>query len=103
MAERKILYTEVDERSSHISGTSFHHAGHIHGPIAYVLGFDYLRNPTNTVKVELVKPKNRPPGEDPAVWAKMVEEVKAAVKFHIDHKGSKKVQGGNVSNREHME
>lgn len=103
MPERKILYTDVEERSAHLSGTSFHHAGHIHGPIAYILGFDYLRNPAGTVKVELVKPKNRPPGEDPAVWAKMVEEVKAAVKFHIDHKGSKKVKGGNVSNREHME
>ncbi|MCE9581776.1 MAG: hypothetical protein K8T20_04585 [Planctomycetes bacterium] len=103
MAERKILYVDVDDRSAHLSGTSFHHAGHIHGPIAYVLGFEYLRNPTNTVKVELVKPKNRPPGEDPTVWAKMVEEVKSAVKFHIEHKGSKKVKGGNVSSREHME
>jgi hypothetical protein len=33
----------------------------------------------------------------------MVEEVKTAVKFHIDHKGSKKVKSGNVSSREHME
>lgn len=103
MAERKILFIDVDDRSSHLSGTSFHHSGHIHGPIAYILGFEYLRNPTNTVKVEMLKPRNRPPGEDPAVWAKMVDEVKAAVKFCIEHKGSTKVKGGNVSSREHME
>lgn len=103
MPERKIVYVDVEERSAHLSGTSFHHAGHIHGPIAYILGFDYMRNPTNAAKVELVKPKNRPAGEDAAVWAKMVDEVKAAVKFHIEHKGSKKVKSGNVSSREHME
>ncbi|MEK7466004.1 MAG: hypothetical protein AAB074_01200 [Planctomycetota bacterium] len=103
MPERQIRYIDVEQRSAQASGTSFHHSGHIHGPIAYILGFEYLRNPSNTVKVELIKVNNRPPGEDPAVWAKIVEEVKAAVKFHIDHKGSKKVQGGNVTNREHME
>ncbi|NUN48555.1 MAG: hypothetical protein HUU15_06980 [Candidatus Brocadiae bacterium] len=103
MAEPRILYVDVDERSAHLSGTAFHHAGHIHAPIAYVLGFAFLRNQACTVKVEMVRPKNRPPGEDPAVWAAMVEEVKAAVRFHISHKGSTKVKGGKVSTREHME
>lgn len=103
MPDREIRYVEVAERSAHASGVSFHHAGEIHHPVAYLLGFDWLRNPKNTVKVELVKPTHRPPGEDPAVWAKIVEDVKAAVKFHVDHKGSGKAKNPNVSIREHME
>ena len=60
-----------------------------------------MRAPKNAVRVELVKVKDRPAGEDPAVLGKILEEVKAAVKFHVDHNGSGKVKGGNVSIREH--
>jgi len=98
MAGHEIRYVEVDEPSR--SGMSFHHSGHLHGPIAFIAGFGWLRNPNNPVRVELVRPRNRPAGEDPSVWQKIVDEVKAAVKFHVEHKGSGKTLGGNVSTRE---
>lgn len=99
MASREIKYVEVDELTRS-PGMTFHHADHIYGTIAFVVGYGWMRAPKNPVRVELLKPKDRPPGEDPAVWKKIVDEVKLAVKFHVDHGGSGKRQGGNVSIRE---
>lgn len=101
MAEREIRYVEVAE-ISRPPGIAFHHAGEIHHAVAFIVGFGWMRAPKNPVKVELVKPTHRPPGEDPAVWQRIVDEVKAAVRFHLDHKGSGKRQGGAVSIREHL-
>jgi hypothetical protein len=94
-----IRWTEVDE-FSRAAGVRFHHTGEPYTAVAHLVGFGYLRDPKQPVRAELIRPKDRKPGEDPSVWAKIVEDVKAAVAYHVSTKGAGKKPGGAVSARE---
>jgi hypothetical protein len=81
---------------------NFHHSGEIHTAVARLVGFVWLRDQKAPVRAEIIRPKDRPPGEDPAVWQKIVSEVKAAVTYHVSTKGTGKKPGGAVSAREDL-
>jgi hypothetical protein len=99
VAKADIRWAEVDA-FSRLPGVEFHHEGEPYTAVALLVGFNWLRDPKAPVRAELIKPRGRKPGEPPAVWEKIVADVKEAVAYHVSTKGAGKKSGGAVSVRE---